>query len=208
MSTNFPKSERGDPTWEIAALFPDQGYWSEHDYLHLDTGRLIEFDNGKLEVHAMPTELHQAIVFFLCLQLRNFAEPSDLGIALLAPFKVRLWAGKFREPDVLFMLKKNRARRSQRVWDGADLVIEVVSEDDTRRDLVEKREEYAKAGIPEYWIVDPRDRSITVLTLYAPQRTYHQAVRTTDGQTAQSVLLEGFEVEVQTVFDRPEISME
>ncbi len=146
--------------------------------------------------------------FFLCLQLRNFAEPLNLGAAFVAPLRVRLWEGKFREPDVLFMLKKNRERRSQRVWDGADLVIEVVSEDDARRDLIEKREEYAQAGIPEYWIVDPRDRSITVLTLNAADNIYFQSGRYTDGQEAGSVLLAGFSVGVQSVFDRPEISTE
>ena len=40
-------------------------------------------------------------------------------------------------------------------WTGADLVIEVVSPDDPDLDLVVKRQEYAQAGIPEYWIVDP-----------------------------------------------------
>ena len=45
------------------------------------------------------------------------------------------------------------------------LVVEVIGEDDPERDLVTKRLEYAQAGIPEYWIVDPRTDTIDVLRL-------------------------------------------
>lgn len=49
----------------------------------------------------------------------------------------------------------NDLRRQDAYWTGADLAVEVVSEDDPGRDLITKRLEYAQAGIPEYWIVDP-----------------------------------------------------
>ncbi|MDB5291432.1 MAG: hypothetical protein JWL69_2673, partial [Phycisphaerales bacterium] len=75
-----------------------------------------------------------------------------------------------------------------------DLVMEVVSEDGCRRDLEEKRRDYALAGIPEYWIVDPREQSITVLTLSGKQ--YIVAGEAHNGQKAASVLLKGFEVDV------------
>src|SRR4051794_2166696 len=54
-------SQRGDPTWEIALLFPEQGDWSEADYFGLKTKRLVELDDGFLEVLPMPTLLHQTI---------------------------------------------------------------------------------------------------------------------------------------------------
>ena len=86
MSTPSRNSQIGEPTWEIASLYPMQGSWSEEDYLRLDAGRLVEFDNGKLEVLEMPTELHQAIVFFICLQIRNFVAQSEdqRGVCLMA----------------------------------------------------------------------------------------------------------------------------
>ena len=59
----------------------------------------------------------------------------------------------------------NDPRRQDAYWTGADLVVEVVSEDDPGRDLVTKRFEYAQAGIPEYWIVDPRTQTVAVLQL-------------------------------------------
>ncbi len=84
---------------------------------------------------------------------------------------------------------------------GADLVAEVVSPDNPGRDLVEKRIDYAEAGIPEYWIADPRDETITVLSLWEDAYVEHGVfVR---GDTATSPLLEGFAVDVTAVFDAP-----
>ncbi len=196
------RSQPGDPTWEIAALFPAQGAWSELEYLSLDTNRLIEFSDGTLEVLEMPTELHQLIAFFLCTRIRNPESGNPAGIALMAPFRIRLFAGKFREPDVMFILNENRERRQKQYWESADLVIEVVSDDDPKRDLVLKRSEYAQAKISEYWIVDPRDRSIRVLTLDNDGSRYRESGCYSDGQTAQSVLLNEFRVAVSEVFDQ------
>jgi Uma2 family endonuclease len=191
-----------EPAWEVAHLFPFQGQWSECDYLALNTNHLVELSDGKLEVLPMPTELHQEIVLFLYEALLLFTRPANLGKALVAPLRVRLWEGKFREPDVVFLLTGNRGRRGSKYWSGADLVMEVVSDDDPDRDLVEKRAEYARARIPEYWIVDPRDRSVTVLTLDSAAGEYVEASRTHEGEVARSVLLDGFSVAVTEVFLR------
>ena len=79
---------------------------------------------------------------------------------------------------------------------------EVVSPDDPQRDLVEKRADYTEGGIPEYWIVDPRDDTITVLTLKGDAYVEHGVFPR--GATATSPLLEGFAADVGAVFDAPE----
>ena len=71
----------------------------------------------------------------------------------------------FREPDLLLLRDRADTRCQDRYWLGADLVAEVISPDNPDPDLVEKRADYAEAGIPEYWVVDPRDETIRVLTL-------------------------------------------
>ncbi len=190
----------GEPTWEIAHLFPMQGDWSEVDYIGLNTNHLVEFDNGQLEVLYMPTEWHQLIVLWIYRQLVGYVEPSRLGMVLVAPVRVRVAEGKFREPDVLFMLTANFARRTNKFWTGADLVMEVVSEDDPDRDRVTKRREYALAAIAEYWIVDPCDSSVTVLILPEGAREYSEFGRFIPGHFAQSKLLEGFAVSVADIF--------
>ena len=49
-AANRPVSRPGEPTWEIAELFPEQGGWTEEQYLALKTRRLVEYDNGTIEV--------------------------------------------------------------------------------------------------------------------------------------------------------------
>ena len=80
---------------------------------------------------------------------------------------------------------------------------EVVSPDNPDRDLVDKRMDYAEAGIPEYWIADPRDETIRVLTLQDTGYTEHGVYRR--GETAASPLLAGFAAEVSAVFDAPTV---
>lgn len=187
---------RPEPTWEIAYLFPDQGSWDEDEYLALQTNHLVEFSNGVLEVLPMPTTSHQLMVYHLCTLLLTFVSAKNLGTAILAPLRVRLWRRKFREPDVIFMLKEHAERIREEFWIRADLVMEVVSgdEEDRRRDLVIKRAEYARAGIPEYWIVDPQKERIIVLRLVGKRYVVHGEFG--KNEVASSHLLRGFTVDV------------
>ena len=196
-ATPLPQ-RRGEPAWEVALLFPSQGDWSEEEYLALDTNRMVELSDGFLEVLPMPTVLHQLLVKFLHARLEAFVSSRKLGVVLFAPLPVRLWQRKFREPDIVF-LRPGRIKDPKGQPDGADLVVEVLSEgeENRERDLVTKPEEYAAAGIAEYWIVDPLLSQITVLVLDG--KTYREHGRFGPGKTAPSVLLAGFEVPVSEV---------
>ncbi len=111
-----------------------------------------------------------------------------------------MWAGKYRDPDVVF-LKPGRIADPRRQPEGADLAVEVVSEgeEDRQRDLITKRREYAQAGIAEYWIVDPKAETIVVLVLEGTVYRVHGEYPR--GTTATSVLLPTFAVEATAVFD-------
>jgi Uma2 family endonuclease len=139
-----------EPAWDVARLFPPQGSWSEEEYLALPGNHLIELDHGRVEVLAAPSELHQLLVAFLYRSLLEFVHAGDLGTVLFAPFPMKFWEGKIREPDLLFMRREHAGRRHDAYWEAADLVMEVMSPDDPKRDRDIKRREYAMAGIPEY----------------------------------------------------------
>lgn len=98
------------------------------------------------------------------------------------------------------MLAEHDSRRSNSYWSGADLVIEVVSKDpeSRARDVEEKPAEYAAAGIAEYWIVDPRDRQVTVLRLESGRYEEHGVFHAGDRATPH--LLGGFSLDVAEVF--------
>jgi Uma2 family endonuclease len=198
---------KGEPTWDIAYLFPAQGAWTEHDYLRLDTIHdgwpLVELSNGRLEVLPMPTQTHQLIMVFLFKLLGGFTEVHAPGMVLLSGMRIRLQKGaraRFRDPDVVYMRAEHAHRRHDKFWDGADLVMEVVSPDskDRERDLEVKPREYARAGISEYWIIDPQRRQIRVLILEG--RTYKLHGDFGAGMEASSILLPGFPIAVDAVF--------
>lgn len=197
-----PKQPIGEPAWDLAHLYPAQGYWEEADYLELteSTQWLVELSDGFVEVLPMPTTTHQLILAYLLETLRAFVKRDKLGTALCAALRVRLWPRKFREPDIVFMFAKHAERMGEKFWEGADLVMEIVSGDpkDRERDLEIKRAEYARARIPEYWIVDPREATITVLRLSGKKYVVYGEFRR--GNTATSALLKGFEVKVDEVF--------
>jgi Uma2 family endonuclease len=195
------KLKAGEPVWELARLFPSQGSWSEEDYLALDMGRIVEYSQGFLEIHPMPTFAHQRIVRFLVKWLLAFLETGSVGgEVLFAPLPMKVGRRQYREPDVLYLSAERVANATANYPEGADLVIEVVSESraDRERDLVQKRYDYAQAGIPEYWIVDPQERVILVLRLEGDAYVEHS--RFGAGQTATSALLPGFSVPVDEVW--------
>ncbi len=184
----------------VQEILPPQGQWSQDDYLWLTscTSRCIEFTDGRIEVLPMPTDEHQSMLAHLYEVLSSFLRGRG-GKVLFAPLRLRIREGKFREPDLVAVRDAGDTRRQSRFWLGADLVVEIVSPDHPARDLIDKRLDYAEARIPEYWIVDPRARTLTVLELdgsaYAVRGVHRRGAR------AASVSLDGLSVDVDAIFD-------
>lgn len=197
-STVRPTQEQIDDL--VLDSLPSQGQWNEEDYLWLTdhSNRLVEFTDGYLELLPMPTDRHQTLLSALYDLFRDHTRRHG-GRVLFAPLRLRIRERKYREPDLLMVRDSQDPRRQNRYWTGADLVVEVVSPDKPERDLVEKRQDYAEAGVPEYWIVDPEEETITVLELR--EAGYAERGRFARGTRAGSILLDGFAVSVDEVFD-------
>jgi Uma2 family endonuclease len=189
-----------DSPERLLDILDRQGRWTEEEYLVLTdhTTRLVEFTDGFLELLPMPTDYHQAIVQFLLYAFDSFLKPLG-GKVRIAPLRLRIKKGRFREPDLLLLLSATDRRRQNRFWTGADLIVEVVSPDKPERDLVSKRREYAAAGVAEYWIVNPSTETILVLVLN--KKRYRRLGSFARGSVAQSSLLQGFHLDVNQVFD-------
>jgi Uma2 family endonuclease len=194
------EADEGTPTWEVAHLFPVQSTWTEADYLALDRVHdgfpLVELSGGRLEVLPWPTQTHQLVLAFLFEKLAAFTQAHAPGVVLISGMRVRLGKGKYRAPDILYMKAANARCRHEDHWDGADLVMEIVSPDpkDHDRDWKAKPREYARAGVAEYWIVAPRERIVRVLTLHGKSYRVHGDF--SPDARATSVLLPGFAVSV------------
>ncbi len=190
----------GDPAWEVARFFPPQGQWSESDFFRIHTNQMAELVDGKLEILPMPTWLHQLIVDYLVATIKAYLHlHGNEGVVLFAPLPTRLFPRTIREPDILYVLPAHIPEDPTGYPEQLDLVMEVVSRgaDARKRDYLDKRIDYARAGIAEYWIVDPEQAMITVLTLQGGE--YQVASENRSGDIAQSLLLAGLLVPIDEV---------
>ncbi len=186
---------------QLLDLLPAQGSWTEEEYLHLtdSTNRLVEYSDGYLEFLPLPTDDHPTFLENLFLLFIAYIKPRG-GVVHFAALRLRIRSGKIRESDILLLKSKDDPRRENRLWHGADLVVEIVSPDakSQQRDLQVKRREYATGKIPEYWIVNPKLKTITVLALGKRMYRTHGIFKW--GADATSVILPGFSANVAEVF--------
>jgi Uma2 family endonuclease len=105
-----------------------------------------------------PESLRHALLVKYVLQLVDaYLALNPIGLVLDDPFVMRLdTSNTYREPDVLVILKTNPGQLTNIALIGpADLCVEVVSPESATRDYGDKFIEYEKAGVREYWIIDP-----------------------------------------------------
>lgn len=187
-------------TVEVARLFPHQGEWTESAFLLLPASNLIvELSEGKLVMMSPATETHQRVLDNLYALMRSYVHANNAGTIRFAPLPVRLWPGKIREPDILFVSHQHAERIGERYYGPPDLVVEVLSPSTEHTDRVEKLYEYAAAGVAEYWIADPEAGTLDVFTLQG-EETYGLHEKAGKGETASSRLLAGLSISADEVF--------
>jgi Uma2 family endonuclease len=117
-----------------------------------------EWVDGKGVIFVPSNEEHQWVALLFYELLSRYARLFDLGNVITAPYHVKLWErGPAREPDVIFVAKEHLHRWTPtRVLGGVTLALEVISPESVYRDRIEKYQDYARAGIPEYLLIDAR----------------------------------------------------
>ena len=170
------------------------------DYCTWDDGERWELIDGiPYAMSPAPLVAHQAVVGNLHYQLFNFLK-GHLCRVYLSPFDVRLNPDTdddtVVQPDLLVVCDKSKL--DKRGCNGApDMIIEVLSPSNTRRDTVLKLNTYKRAGVREYWIVDPDTKAVSAYLLKDGEyiiRAY------ADADTAPVHILEGCTISLQDVF--------
>ena len=187
----------------IADLLPGPGEWSEAEFcLVSERGRLVELSDGNIEIPPRPADTHQLLLMRLSFALHAYVVAHRLSEVRFAPHPVRLWEGKIREPDFMFMSAAH-AGRIGKYWGVPDLVGEIVSPGGEITDRRIKRAEYAQAGIPEYWIVEPEAKTIELLRLLedpSASRAYGAGRIFTATEMLVSPTLPGFSLALAELF--------
>lgn len=136
----------------------------------LPDGQRAELINGEMFMMVLPTLIHQMLLGWLSAIIYNYIENKKGKCIVLQSFGVRLHRDDmtYVEPDI--SVTCDREKLEEKGCNGApDWVIEIVSPSSRKMDYEMKLREYKKAGVREYWIVDPDKCSVQVYNLEKDQ---------------------------------------
>ena len=172
--------------------------WTYEDYCKLDDDQRHEIIDGNLLMAASPDTWHQTWVGNLFEILNTHVKKHDLGRVLLSPLDVVLDPENTVEPDLIFV-SATRADIIQRraIFGAPDLLVEIISPSSVRRDRYDKMDLYARFGVKEYWIGDPANKSLEILTL--GEKGYTLNCSAEEKGKLKSPLLAGLELDLEQV---------
>lgn len=133
----------------------------------LPEGTLCEVIDNTLYMSPAPRIPHQQLVSLLIRRIGDWVERKNLGVTLVAPVDVYLESLLSAvQPDVLFVSNENMSiiNVDGYIYGAPDVIVEVLSSD-KKRDTVLKKHLYERAGVKEYYIVDPANKNVTAFAL-------------------------------------------
>ena len=144
----------------------------------LPEGTNVQLIQNQLIMSPAPSTTHQKILGRIFKKLDDFVEKNELGEVGLAPYDVYLDDENAYQPDILFVSKENGYKIQENGLHGApDLVIEILSPSNASYDKKGKKDIYEKAGVKEYFMVDPYTKNVSHFLLV--QDEYHELENTT-----------------------------
>lgn len=145
----------------MALAKPEKKYWSRQEIVaDPKSPESYEVLEGELYLPPSPGFSHQKVVSKLLAVLIQHVTDKDLGEVVVAPLDVVISRDESLQPDIIYVSKDRRDIIKNYVEGPPDLVVEVVSPFSSSRDRVTKARVYARFGVPNYWIIDPADKSL------------------------------------------------
>ena len=175
--------------------------WRDLESWPEETGRRVELVHGELVMAPSPAPRHAWIASNLAYELGRFVREADLGALFATPVDVVLAPDVVYAPDLCFLAKERLALVGERIDGPPDLCIEIVSESNRTHDTVVKFADYARYGVGEYWIVDPREREISAWRNAGGR--YELLGRARPGERLASVVLAGVDLDPAAVLTAP-----
>lgn len=178
--------------------------YSYFDYLTWKFQERVELYRGKIfEMSPAPASKHQRLLGRINYPLYRFLEKKKCEV-FQAPFDVRLKRNSddkknitVVQPDICVICDPEKI--DERGCNGApDLVVEILSPGNSKKEMKLKFELYEEAGVLEYWIVDPEKESILQYVLINGQYTNHRPLVSDDFLVSQAI--EGFSLDLSKVF--------
>jgi Uma2 family endonuclease len=204
MKTFDPKSEIQN---KVEEPFTEYGLYSYADYLTWEFDEMVELIKGKIfkSAAAAPRRIHQKVSGNIFTKLHVFLKNKPCDV-FSAPFDVRLPVKSKRNEDIFTVVQPgicvicDKSKLDDLGCIGApDMIVEILSPGNNKKDLKNKYEVYEESGVKEYWVIHPNEYSLLIYTLvdgkYIPSRLF------TVGDIVQSKCISGFKLDLDEVFD-------
>ncbi|MEQ1747140.1 MAG: Uma2 family endonuclease [Saprospiraceae bacterium] len=183
-------------------IFTEEKTLTVREFLDLGTfedGYLYELINGEIVKRASPDTEHQSAASNLSFFLQSHVREKELGKVFFAPYDVYLDEENLVQPDLIFVAQKNAHIIQKGCIVGVpDLVVEILSPGTYRTDRGAKHRLYQRLGVQEYWIADPRSRTIEVYALTAG--VYDLVALGEEDDSVESQVLAGLAIAINAVF--------
>ncbi|MDO9574354.1 MAG: Uma2 family endonuclease [Candidatus Contubernalis sp.] len=186
--------------------YSKQNKYTYDDYLKIteEPGYRFEILEGFLVKEPSPSVQHQRISRELGRQLLTFFDNFDPeGELFFAPLDVTLSTNIVLQPDIIFVSgTQKKIILKDRIDGSCNLIIEIMSPTNRRKDRLHKVEIYRKAGIPHYWIIDPEENTLKVFML--KDGSYSLITAVSPGDDFNHPEFPGLNLNLDKVFQRPE----
>ncbi len=175
------------------------------DYITWKFEERVELIKGKVYKMASPSYRHQEISSNLHYIFYDYLKNKPCKV-FAAPFDVRLPIPKGNkaytvvQPDLCIICDESKTDKRGAI-DAPDLVIEIVSLSNSKRDLKDKFQIYQEAGVKEYWVIQPNEKIVFVYILNEEGK-YIGLKPFTEDDSIQSVTFEGLEFDLKNLFDK------
>ena len=186
---------------------PDMSYnnYSYADYLTWTIDEMTEVIKGRVfKMNAAPKRLHQKISLHIASELHQFLKGKPCQV-YEAPFDVRLPVKSRKnedihtvvQPDICVICDNDKLDEAGCIG-APDLIIEILSKGNNKKELKYKYEVYEESGVKEYWIIHPDEHTLLIYTLV--KNTYQPSRLFTHGDIVTSNILPGFGLDLETIF--------
>jgi Uma2 family endonuclease len=182
------------------------GKYSYADYLTWQIDEMVEIIKGKLfKMTAAPSRIHQKVAGKLYHRLYSFLEENSCEV-YIAPFDVRLPTSSTEnedvytvvQPDICVICDKNKLDDAGCIG-APDLIVEILSPGNNKKELQNKYEVYQESGVREYWIIHPIEQTLLIYSLenggFVPSRLF------TSGDNVGSNVIPGFNLDLEDFFE-------
>ncbi len=154
----------GEMSEEIYNTGNKQGEYTLEDYDEISRECRVELIDGVLYEMETPDCVHQMILTKLWRVFDTYIDQNHGScVALVSPLDVQLDLNNRTvvQPDIVIVCDRSKIVR-RGVYGAPDLVVEIISDFTARRDMITKLDKYVRAGVREYWLIDPDKEQVTV----------------------------------------------